>query len=440
MSPLEVSDKVAQLLRTRVISAHPDRGDFIADNWYVTFSCPAASGQSVTINLGLQEVLPVGYIVAAAKGIKLCYPKEQAELFANSILDIDPSTNAFRVVKRTDSSNAEKVDPATSTSRKTSPAKRAEKESATRRTASRSPTVLNEAKAALNELIGLPEVKKEIAHFEAFLKIQAHRKRAGLATGGQTLHFVFQGNPGTGKTTVARILGKLLSGYNILKKGHVVETDRAGLVAEYLGQTAIKTDSRISEALDGILFIDEVYSLVSSTDKGDSYGREAIDTLLKRMEDYRDRLVVVVAGYPRPMGNFINSNPGLKSRFTRYIAFEDYSPVELVKIFEHFADQAHYKLAPAAAEHLLGLFNHQYARRDDQFGNARDVRNMFEQATRRQAMRLTSATRTPTKKTLQLLLIEDLPTLSEEERPHVSGATTSLASPIVNASAQKAGP
>jgi hypothetical protein len=267
---------------------------------------------------------------------------------------------------------------------------------------------LEEARKELFELIGLPRVKDEVRRFDAFLEIQRQRQAAGFLAGKQALHFVYKGNPGTGKTTVARILGKFLCAYGILTKGHVVETDRAGLVAEYVGQTAVKTDAKIQEAMDGILFIDEAYTL-SATGGQYDYGKESIDTLLKRMEDHRDRLVVIVAGYPAPMDRFIDSNPGLQSRFTRFMDFDDYTPEEMGRIMSLFLDKNHYKLTPDAIAYLSILFNVAHARRDEKFGNARYVRNTFEEMCNRHALRLTNDGGQVTKDALQTMIGADVP-------------------------------
>jgi hypothetical protein len=268
--------------------------------------------------------------------------------------------------------------------------------------------MLAEARSELSNLIGLARVKAEIARFDSFLEIQRQRIAAGLPATKQALHFVFYGNPGTGKTTVARILGNFLCGYEILTKGHVIETDRAGLVAEYVGQTAVKTADKVQEAMDGILFIDEAYTL-SATGGQFDYGKEAIDTLLKRMEDHRERLVVIAAGYPEPMAHFLDSNPGLQSRFTRFMHFDDYSPTEMGMIFSNLLNAGHYTLTADGYAYLSILFTVAYARRDQKFGNGRFVRNIFEEMCNRQALRLTSVATTQDKASLQTFIGHDVP-------------------------------
>jgi SpoVK/Ycf46/Vps4 family AAA+-type ATPase len=199
--------------------------------------------------------------------------------------------------------------------------------------------LLRETLAELDQLIGLDAIKRDVHGLVNFLKVQAERKKFDLPQTKISLHAVFQGNPGTGKTTVARLFGRILGAMGILAKGHLVETDRSGLVAEYAGQTGPKTNRRIDEALDGVLFVDEAYSLVA--EKGDDpYGAEALQTLLKRMEDNRDRLVVILAGYPRPMQRLLRTNPGLASRFSRTFDFPDYTAPELGRIFEGMCRQA----------------------------------------------------------------------------------------------------
>ena len=240
----------------------------------------------------------------------------------------------------------------------------------------------------LNSLIGLKKLKSEINNLIDFLKIQQKRQELGLSRVPITLHLVFYGSPGTGKTTVARLIGKIYQELGILKKGHCIETDRSGMVAQYVGHTAQKTDDLIKLALDGVLFIDEAYTL-KPENAGNDFGQEAIDTLLKRMEDYRDRLVVIVAGYPNEMSRFIQSNPGLQSRFTRYFTFEDYQPVELLAIFQKICDTNHYQLDKQAKKALLTKFTKLYHQRDKDFGNGRLVRNLFEKTIEKQATRLT---------------------------------------------------
>jgi D-serine dehydratase len=273
--------------------------------------------------------------------------------------------------------------------------------------------VLEEARTELEELIGLQSIKLEINRLEAFLKIQKKREALGLAVTDVTLHFVFNGNPGTGKTTVARILGKLFKGLGFLQKGHVVETDRSGLVAEYLGQTAVKTRTKAESALDGILFIDEAYALSRSSTGGretDNYGQEAIETMLKFMEDNRKRLVVVVAGYPQLMADFIDTNPGLKSRFTRYLTFEDFQPVELCRIIQLLAAKAQYCFEAKTLSTVGHIFAEAFAQRTEGFGNARFVRNLFEEMVQNQAMRLSKGKNELAKEALMAIEKEDVPT------------------------------
>ncbi len=246
---------------------------------------------------------------------------------------------------------------------------------------------LAESLAELDELTGLAVVKDDVRGLVNYLKMQAERAKHGLPQTKITLHTVFTGNPGTGKTTVARLLGRLLGALGVLTKGHLVETDRSGLVAEYAGQTGPKTNKRIDEALDGVLFIDEAYSLVAESGD-DPYGGEAVQALLKRMEDDRERLVVTLAGYPEPMDRLIKSNPGLSSRFSRTMHFPDYTAAELGSIFGVMAKKNHYELPLLTRVKLLLGFAHAYDHRDEHFGNGRLVRNVFEHSINRLANRI----------------------------------------------------
>ena len=247
---------------------------------------------------------------------------------------------------------------------------------------------LEDLLAHLHSLTGLATVKQEVDDLVAFLKVQGIRKERGMAPASISRHLVFYGNPGTGKTTVARLLSKIYASLGFLSKGHMVETDRSGMVAGFVGQTAIKTKEACEKALGGVLFIDEAYTL---SGKDQDYGQEAIDTLLKFMEDNRDDLVVVVAGYPDKMAGFLDSNPGIRSRFTRFMNFQDYSPDELSSIFAGFCKDGGFTLTDGASGRARGIFEEQFIQRDKNFGNARFARNLFEQCLVNHARRITKA-------------------------------------------------
>ena len=237
----------------------------------------------------------------------------------------------------------------------------------------------------LTELIGLDSVKSEINTMINSIEVQRIREEKGLVSEPLLHHYIFTGNPGTGKTTVARVVAKIYKELGILKKGHLVETDRSGLVAGYVGQTALQTNKIIDSALDGVLFIDEAYSLYSSSEN--DYGHEAIATLIKRMEDNRDRLVVILAGYTDKMNELLRSNPGLPSRIYKCIEFPDYSPEELYQIFESLVIKKGYKLS-CNSDNILRYFQQAVISKDLYFGNARLVDNKFKEIRENQNNRL----------------------------------------------------
>ena len=276
---------------------------------------------------------------------------------------------------------------------------------------------LDEVLKELDELIGIESVKQKVKETANFAKIQQLRVGRGLKAIPTSYHSVYTGNPGTGKTTVARLMGRIYKSLGLLKKGHVVECDRSLLVAEYVGQTAVKTNALINTALDGILFIDEAYSLNKD---GEDFGDEAIETLLKRMEDDRNRLIVIVAGYPEKMENFINANPGLHSRFTRFIEFPDYSETELCRIFASMCRRNGLVLASDLKEKLIHHFHFYSTDRSEHFGNARLVRNCFEAVINAQASRLAGIEEIEDQN-LMLLEAQDLVSPAEKDWKNYRG-------------------
>lgn len=284
------------------------------------------------------------------------------------------------------------------------------------------PPKLEEVLAELDGLCGLEKVKKDVKSLINLVKVRKLRQEAGLPVPPMSLHLVFLGNPGTGKTTVARLLAKIYRCIGVLSKGQLVEVDRSGLVAGFVGQTALKTQEVVQKAIGGVLFIDEAYALVNQ-ENGNDFGHEAIEVLLKNMEDHRDDLIVIVAGYTGPMEKFIHANPGLESRFNKYFFFEDYDGGQLMEIFQSMCRKNGYQLSAEGEAWVREDLKELYENRDENFGNARDVRNLFEKAVARQSDRVAQL-EAPTKEQLMELRPEDLkdpePVASEsdtEEEP-----------------------
>lgn len=273
------------------------------------------------------------------------------------------------------------------------------------------PEKIDEILGDLKELVGLGEVKQLVHEIKAFIEVQRMRQQEKLISEPMVLHMIFKGNPGTGKTTVARILGRLFKEMNVLSKGHLVEIERADLVGEYIGHTAQKTREQLKKASGGILFIDEAYSLARGGEK--DFGKEAVDVLVKAMEDQKDNLILILAGYKQEMADFIKTNPGLKSRFPIHIDFPDYSIGELLRIADLMLKNRQYALSPSARDGLKRILELKTGRGYEHSGNARLVRNLIERAMRKQAVRLVKQ-EAVTREDLILITAADLEEAAEQ--------------------------
>ena len=335
---------------------------------------------------------------AEAEFITECSDKLSAICDSCGVKPAKAALNALDYVTNTETGFAEKQSGATQS------VGQAQVKAEIEKSAEEKPS-FEELMANLESLVGLDEVKKDVKNLVNLMKVRKLREQNQLPVPPMSLHMVFMGNPGTGKTTVARLVSSLYASIGVLSKGQLVEVDRSGLVAGYVGQTALKTKEAIESALGGVLFIDEAYSLSSGGEN--DFGREAIETILKAMEDHRDDLIVIVAGYDEPMEEFLNSNPGLKSRFNKYFNFPDYTGEQLLAIFKSQCSKNSYTLTEEAESKAIELFNKLYENRDDNFGNGREVRNRFEDMIIRQSNRVATM-ESPTKDDLMAVMPEDL--------------------------------
>ena len=342
--------------------------------------------------------------MAEAEYITECADRLTAVCDTNGVRKSREALNPLDYVTSAEPSFVEKHPPQTQTSGGEVKAEAAPAESEEKKPS------LEELMEQLDELVGLDEVKKDVKSLINLIKVRKLREANDLPVPPMSLHMVFMGNPGTGKTTVARLVGSLYAAIGVLSKGQLVEVDRSGLVAGYVGQTALKTQEVIKSALGGVLFIDEAYALSSGGEN--DFGRESIETILKAMEDHRDDLIVIVAGYTGPMTEFLSSNPGLESRFNKYFFFPDYTGEQLLAIFKIQCKKNGYVLTEESEAAAKKLFDELYEERDANFGNGRDVRNRFEDMVVRQSNRV-AAMEAPTKDDLMAVLPEDF--LDEEE-------------------------